>query len=583
MMASHQQNQVFRKRIVSLTVFLLLLFGLIAARLFILQIFSGGYYRVLAEDRYTLVKKLIPERGRIEITNKFSPDPDVLADNIAQDLVFANPSAISDPKTVAEQLAPILGLEPEDLLLKLTDKQKKYVVLKKRLSDDEKQKIKDLRLDGIAFEPEVVRFYPEKTLLAHLLGYVGFKGDDKAGLYGLERSFEEELKGEPGSLAQEKDAGGAWIFGTRRDLTPAVNGDNLILTIDKNIQFKTEAVLKDTVERHGADSGSVIVMDPQTGAVLAMATYPTFDPNQYNKVEDPAVFLNESTLGNYEPGSVFKAITMAAAINEGKVTPDTTYNDTGQVVEADGHIIKNSDGKAYGVQTMTQVLEQSLNTGAVFAKDQIGNADFVKYIEKFGFGKTTGIEVPEAVGNLSNLRTSIKVNFDTASFGQGLSVTPIQLIQAYTALANGGKMMQPYVVQARVGPDGKVTRTEPREIAQVVSAQTASTLSAMLVNVVENGHGKRAAVKGYYIGGKTGTAQVPRKDGKGYELDNNIGTFVGYGPVEKPKFLMLVRIDHPRVATFAESSAGPAFSQIAQFILNYFDVPPTRPVDDKKK
>ena len=583
MRARPQQHQVFRKRIVTLTVFLLLVFALIIVRLAILQVFSGGYYRALAEDRYTLVKKLIPERGKIEITDKFSPDPELVATNIDRDLVFANPTSITDPKLAADSLALVLGQKPEDILGKITDKSKKYVVLQKRLTDDQEQKIKDLHLPGIAFEPEVVRFYPQKTLLAHVMGYVGYKGDEKAGLYGLERSFEDQLKGAPGSLAQERDATGAWIFGTRRDLVPAVNGDNLILTVDKNIQFKAEAVLKDAVDKNGADSGSVIVMDPHSGAVLAMASYPTFDPNEFNKVTDPSTFSNRATVGNYEPGSVFKAITLAAAIDEGKVSPDSTYNDSGQIVESDGKIIKNSDGKAHGVQTMNQVLEESLNTGAAYAKDQIGNIDFLKYVQKFGFGKITGIELPESSGNLSNLKGNIKINFDTASFGQGISVTPIQLMQAYTALANGGKMVRPYIVQARVSPDGKVATTQTQELDQVISQQTASTLSAMLVNVVEFGHGKRAAVKGYYIGGKTGTAQVPAKNGKGYEANNNIGTFIGYGPVEKPRFLMLVRVDHPRNVTFAESSAAPAFGQIAQFIMNYFDIPPTRPVDAPKK
>jgi stage V sporulation protein D (sporulation-specific penicillin-binding protein) len=275
---------------------------------------------------------------------------------------------------------------------------------------------------------------------------------------------------------------------------------------------------------------------------------------------------------------------MAAAVEEGKVSPDSTYNDTGQVVESDGKVIKNSDGKAHGVSTMVQVLDESLNTGAVYVKEQMGNAKFLDYLKKFGFGQKTGVELPETSGSLATLeKGNVKVNFDTAAFGQGITVTPLQLMEAYTALANGGVMMQPYIVQAHVKPDGKIVNTEPKKAGQVVSAQTASTISAMLVDVVENGHGKKAAVKGYYIGGKTGTAQVPRKDGQGYEPNNNIGTFIGYGPIEKPKFLMMVRVDHPRDVSFAESSAAPPFSQIAQFILNYYNIPPTRVVDAAKK
>jgi cell division protein FtsI/penicillin-binding protein 2 len=584
MRARPSQHQVLHKRIVSLTVFLLLVFGLVVARLFALQVISNRYYKALAEDQYTLVKKLTPERGEIEIVDKFSAEPQPVAANITKDLVYANPVSIKDPKAVADALAPILNLDPKDVLAKISDKTKQYVPLKKQLADDEEQKVKDLHLPGIAFDPEVIRFYPEATLLSQVLGYVGYKGNDKVGLYGLEKYFETDLKGTPGSLSQEKDATGAWIFGAKRDLQPAVNGDNLILTIDKNIQFKAESVLKDTVDKNGADSGSVIVMDPTTGAILAMANYPTFDPNDYNKTKDPALFSNNAVIGNYEPGSVFKPITMAAAVEEGKVSPDSTYNDTWQVVESDGKVIKNSDGKAHGVSTMVQVLDESLNTGAVYVKEQMGNAKFLDYLKKFGFGQKTGVELPETSGSLATLeKGNVKVNFDTAAFGQGITVTPLQLMEAYTALANGGVMMQPYIVQAHVKPDGKIVNTEPKKAGQVVSAQTASTISAMLVDVVENGHGKKAAVKGYYIGGKTGTAQVPRKDGQGYEPNNNIGTFIGYGPIEKPKFLMMVRVDHPRDVSFAESSAAPPFSQIAQFILNYYNIPPTRVVDAAKK
>jgi cell division protein FtsI (penicillin-binding protein 3)/stage V sporulation protein D (sporulation-specific penicillin-binding protein) len=267
---------------------------------------------------------------------------------------------------------------------------------------------------------------------------------------------------------------------------------------------------------------------------------------------------------------------MAAAIDQGKVTADTTYLDSGEVVEADGHKIKNSDGKAHGIQTMTQVLQESLNTGAVFAKEQIGDSDFTQYVKTFGFGEKTGIEMAETRGNLDNLKTNIKVNYDTASFGQGISVTPIQLVQAFTAVANQGKMMKPFIVESKIYPDGRVETTAPKVVRQVISPNAANIVGAMMVNVVENGHGKRAAAPGYYIAGKTGTAQVPKENGKGYEENNNIGSFIGFGPVEDPQFLMLVRIDHPRTVSFAESTAAPAFGELAKFILDYYHIVPTR-------
>ncbi|HEX3095915.1 MAG TPA: penicillin-binding protein 2, partial [Patescibacteria group bacterium] len=422
---------------------------------------------------------------------------------------------------------------------------------------------------------ETIRFYPEGNFMSQLLGFVGYKGDVKTGLYGIEQAFNDELTGVPGSSATERSAGGAWIFGAKRDQVAAQDGDTILLTIDKTIQFKAENVLKDAVEKNLADSGSIVIMDPKTGAVQAMATYPSFDPNDYSKVTDPSVYNNQATLGAYEPGSIFKSITLAAALNEGKITANTTYTDTGKV-EVDGYTIENSDHKAHGVQTMTYALQESLNTGMIFAKGTVGNKMFETYIERFGFGKKTGFELSETKGDISGLKGDIAVNYDTASFGQGISVTPLQMVQAYSAIANGGKMMKPYVVGARIETNGKVDETKPEEVGQPITVQTASTLSAMLVNVVENGHGKKAKVAGYYVAGKTGTAQVPRADGKGYEDNNNIGSFAGFAPVEDPRFVMLVRINHPRTVTFAETTAAPAFGTMAQFLLQYYNVAPSR-------
>jgi cell division protein FtsI/penicillin-binding protein 2 len=576
-LTSPRANQEASRRITVLVVFLCAAFSIILARLFFLQVVTAKNYQQLADDQHSSVRAVTPVRGTIKVVDRFSAEPYAVATSIEKNLVYAVPSSIKDDQALAKALAPVLQMTEEAILEKIADKSKKYAPLKKQLSEEEEKQIKELKLSGIYMEPETVRYYPEGAFLSQVLGYVGFKEDMRTGYYGLEQAFEQALAGQAGSIDQEKDASGTWIFGARRNIKPAINGDNLILTIDKTIQFKAESVLKEAVERNEADSGSLLIMDPKTGAILTMANYPTFDPNNYSKVSDIKVFNNTATVGNYEPGSIFKPITMAASIDQGKITPDTTYTDTGSI-EIDGYTIKNSDLKAHGLQTMTQVLEQSLNTGVIFAKDQIGNAKFLEYIKKFGFGERTGLEVPEAKGDLSNLIGNIKVNYHTASFGQGLSVTPIQLMQAFGALANKGKMMQPYLVQSQVDATGKVTNTEPKELRQVVSERTASMVGAMMTNVVENGHGKRAAVPGYYVAGKTGTAQVPRKDGRGYEANNNIGSFIGYAPVEDPKFVILVRINHPRTVSFAESSAAPSFGQMAQFLMNYYNIAPSRSV-----
>ncbi|MDD5291368.1 MAG: penicillin-binding protein 2, partial [Patescibacteria group bacterium] len=332
-----------------------------------------------------------------------------------------------------------------------------------------------------------------------------------------------------------------------------------------------------------ADGGSIIVMDPKTGAVIAMCSYPDFDPNNYDQVKDINIFNNPAIFAQYEPGSVFKPITMAAALDQGKVTPETTYKDEGQVmITGWPKPIKNSDFDSFGGHgevNMTSVLENSLNTGAIFAMQQTGADVFANYVKNFGFGENTGIELSgEASGDIRNLTVAkIKpIDAAVASFGQGISVTPIQLVGAYAAIANGGILMKPYIVKEIDHPDGTKDITEPKEIRRVISEKAATLLGGMLVNVVEEGHGKKAGVKGYYVAGKTGTAQVPKKDGLGYQSGVNIGSFAGFAPADDPQFAMLVRIDHPRDVSWAESSAAPLFGEIAEFLLQYYQVPKTR-------
>lgn len=571
-------EKVFRKRMVWMTVLLFLSFAVIIARLAHLQLAQGQDFKVQADSQRTSIRTIQPARGEIKIVDKFSGQPDTVATSIEKFLVYAIPASMTDREGTAKALAAILGITEQEILDKTADNNKKYVPLKRQLTDEDKKKIEDLKLTGIAFDTETIRFYPQGAFLSQVLGFVGYKGDsgtEKTGLYGIEQAFNDYLSGTAGSLAQEGSASGAWIFGAKRDKVSAQNGDTILLTIDKTIQFKAEKVLKEAVEKNQADSGSIIIMDPKTGAIQAMATYPTFDPNDYAKVDDPSVYNNQATLGAYEPGSIFKPITIAAALDQGKITPDTTYTDTG-IVTLGSYTIENSDKKSHGLQTMSQALQESLNTGMIFAKNTIGNKTFKEYVERFGFGKKTDIEVPESKGDLENLNGNIDVNYATATFGQGISVTPLQMIQAYGALANGGKMMRPYLVSSRINNDRKVVDTQPHEVGKPISVQTASTISAMMVNVVELGHGKRAQVPGYYVAGKTGTAQVPRKDGKGYEENNNIGSFAGFAPVEDPRFVMIVRINHPRTVSFAESTAAPAFGTLAQFLLQYYNVPPTR-------
>lgn len=442
---------------------------------------------------------------------------------------------------------------------------------------------KELKIDGIGFSESSFRFYPEKNIGSNILGFVGYVGDDQKGRYGLEEFFNQELTGTAGSIKVERDARGKPIIINDREYNKANDGSDLILTIDRSIQFTACQKLNEAVARHGADGGSVIILEPKTGAVLAMCSNPDYDGNNYKDVKDIKIFTNPAIFSQYEPGSIFKVLTMAMALDQEKVTPQTTYEDTGQVIIAK-YKIENSDHKSNGVQTMTEVLEKSLNTGAIFAMRSIGPNLFADYVKKFGFGEKTGIELEgESKGDIKNLnKNSVgELYAATASFGQGIAVTPIQMVSAFLALANNGVMMKPYIVKEIVNPDGTKVETQPTVIGRIISEKAATLLGGMMVNVVENGHGKKAGVKGYYVAGKTGTAQVPDKKG-GYQAGAHIGSFAGFAPADDPKFVMLVRIDQPRDVEWAESSAAPLFGELAEYMLNYWQVPKERRDDSNK-
>lgn len=571
----HRERSKKYDRIDYLTAVIFIFAALITVRLADIQIFQHPFYEALAANQHELHEKLFPKRGEIFVRDKDNPDKLYpLAVNKSYYLVYAEPKRIEDVTTVTKALVSLLELEEDEVRSRLEKENDLYEPLKRQVTEEVVNEIRQLELTGIKFSEELHRYYPENNIGAHILGFVGYSVDTKIGRYGLEEYWETELAGEAGYLRAEKDAKGRWItFGTKL-LEEAIDGDNLILSIDRSVQYEACKKLNEDVLKHGADGGSVVILDPHTGGVIAMCGSPDFNPNEYGEVEDANTYINPATFYIYEPGSVFKAITMAAALDKGAVSPNTTYEDTGSV-KIGKYTIKNSDGKAHGVNTMTQVLEESLNTGAIFAARSIGPEVFESYVKKFGFGKKYGIELnSEAQGNISSLAEHKEIYLATGSFGQGLSVTLLQMTNAFGAIANGGKLMQPYIVSENVTPDGLTTKTEPTVIREVITPKTATTLGAMLVNVVQNGHGKRAGVPGYFVAGKTGTAQISKKDGVGYDPDFTIGSFCGFAPVDDPVFVMCVKIDKPRDVVWAESTAAPLFGHLAQFMLNYYGVPP---------
>ena len=539
---------------VNLIFFLILLFSLaITGRLIYLQILKGDFYKALSQGLHSSFNETLGERGEI-----FLKDGTPLAINLNFPLVFASPKKIRDFEKTSQILSEILNLDSNPpttqqgkttydfILEKLKkDKDKFYSLIKKKLSPEEVEKLKNLSLEGIFIDEERGRYYPQENLASQTVGFLGAEGK---GQYGLEESFDNVLISENGFGKSEK-------------------GTDLILTIDYSIQFEAEKLLERAKGDLEIEKGEIIVIDPNSGKIIALANFPNFNPNQYEDYAEEGnleIFKNGVTQELFEPGSVFKPITMAAALNEEKITPQTIYRDPGEI-KIDGWTIYNYDGRKYpGEITMTEVLEKSINTGAVFAQRQIPNLVFLEYIKNFGFFEPTGIDLRESYSQNQEINQGREINFATASYGQGINITPIQLARAYCAIANGGKLITPYLVEEPVE-----VKPQPEE---VISQKTASQLTAMLVSVVENGFGNRAKIPGYYIAGKTGTALQP-KIGEGVYSDKTWQTFVGYFPAFNPKFLILIKLDNPKTKT-AEYSAVPIFHDLAEYIINYWKIPP---------
>jgi len=567
-------------RFYTLVFFIGLILGIIIFRLFSLQVLKHNFYKILAANQHQSFQTIYPIRGEIFMEDKHTnSDSRSLLFPVAINkdfwVVYAVPKEIQEKEETVKKLSPLLGVEEKIIRGRINKLDDPYEPLKNKVDEETVNKIKELNIAGIYFEKENWRYFPADELACHLIGFVGYDGDKKVGRYGVEEYYEEKLAGKPGFIEAKKDSLGQLISVGDRILSQSEEGVDLILTIDPNIQFFIEGKLKDTIEWLQASSGTIIVMEVKTGAIRAMANWPNFNPNKYNEIENINLFLNPTIHDVYEPGSIFKPITMAGALNEGVIDPSTTYEDKG-FTEISGHIIKNALERAEGIQTMTQVLEKSLNSGAIFVQQKLGKDGFRKYVEKFGFGQKTGIDLSgEEKGNISNLKKKGDVEFATASFGQGIAVTSIQLIAALSAIANDGILLRPYVVEKIIYKNGEEKITQPKEIRRVISSETASRLTAMMVSVIKNGYGKKAGVPGYLIAGKTGTAQIPDLKTGGY-TDEVIHSFGEFFPAYDPRFTILIKIDKPKTIRFAADSITPLARQIAEYVLNYYEIPPSQ-------
>ena len=498
----------------------------------------------------------------------------LLATDLPSARVWAILDQIEDRQATADLLAPLLGETAAEVSATLATPDVEWLLLARQIEPSAVRAIESLDIDGILLEPEPKRFYPNGAFAAHVLG---FSNVEHEGNYGIEGGMDDAVGGVSGTLIGERDGAGNVIALTSSYWDPPEDGSDLVLTIDSGVQLLIERVLRDTVLEQNAQGGTIIVQDPNTGAILGMASWPNFDPNLYAETEDLGVFTNPAVSRVYEPGSTFKTIVMAIGIDDGVVTAESTFDDAPGYREIPDHEpITNNNGAIYGTQTMTEVLVRSSNLGAIHVAEQIGAERLFQRLTQFGIGKLSGIELQgEERGILTKPweRDWNETLFFTNSFGQGIAVTPLQIVNAYSTIVNGGWVMKPYVVAEERRQDGMNIVYEPEARRQIISEDSSAVMREMLFQAVERRGEVYPQVAGYEIGAKTGTAQVPSPDG-GYVEDATIASIVGFGPVDDPEFVVLVKIDEPQETPWGETAAGPALAEILRELFLLYGIQP---------
>ncbi len=537
---------------------IIIITGALSFRLFHLQVLDGSTWRAQAQGQQRIFERSMGERGSIYLSSVNGlPVPVAINKNIYHAYISPRELTREEKKEAPALFADILDIE-EDLIKEHIEKNTGYEVLKRNLSSEEVEMVRDT--PNIHLYRERVRSYPEGDLASHIIGFVGGEG---VGQYGIEQYYEDVIGGRAGVREGLKNPWGSFIA---KDSTQ--RGEDVNLTVDYNIQHFAQSALERTVERVNASGGSVLIGNPKTGEILAMTNYPFFDLNNYSR-EDVSVFKNSAVQETFEPGSVFKPITMVAAIDRGAVNPEDTFYDSGEK-RIHNRVIRNYNQRAYGLVTATEIMEKSINTGIVHVKDQVGNDVFLEYLKEFGFFETTGIDLHgEVYSQNRSFLEGHDANFATASYGQGIEITMVQLFRAFAVLANGGVLVDPHIVKRE--NERETSLSEKR----IISPVAASLVTEMMVSTVEQGFGSTAKIPGYYLAGKTGTAQVAwSKLGlqkRGYS-DRTIQGFAGYGPAFDPEFVILVKLDQPQTRS-AEVSAAPLFKEIAEYILRYKKIP----------
>lgn len=560
---------------------------IIVARLFYWQFLA----KINSSNQEVNQDEIPAPRGEIYTSDDFP-----IVANQEAFLIYGKPREINNPEKVAKDLAPYLISEKfatregqltdeekkhqeeeiktkqAEINNKLSNKTLQWVQLARKIPRVVKEKVEFSKISAIGFEPDQKRFYPEASMAAQLLGFVGSdKLGQDTGYFGLEGYYDRKLRGKAGRLGQEQDPFGFPILvGKFRPLTPK-KGSSLYLSLDRTIQFLVQDKLAKAVEKYDAKEGTVIVADPKTGKILALATYPAYNPALRTEF-DEKLYKNPAVADTYEPGSTFKLIALSAALDLSLVDPNTKCNICTGPRQIGGFEISTWNKKYYPDSTVTQIIQHSDNIGMTFVSDKLGLDRFYDYIIKFGFGKPTGIDLQEeATGTIRPKDQWRPIDLATASFGQGIAVTPIQMIQAVSAIANGGQLITPKVVKIIKNED-KVEEVKSENQRQIISPKTASIITEMMVNAVENGEARAFAPKGYRIAGKTGTAQIPVAGH--YDPDKTIASFIGFAPADDPKFVMLVRFTEPSSSPFGSETAAPTFFAIAKNLFHYFGINP---------
>lgn len=556
---------------------IVILFAVIMlSRLYYLQVIHGAYFKDRADRQYVHTKNGVFNRGDIYFSEKNGNLVSAATLKTGYTLAI-NPKLLTNPEDAYNKINPIYELDEKVFLDKASKKSDPYEELGKRLSSDVGEKIASLKIPGVILEKDRWRYYPGGSLASNAVGFVAFKDNDLSGRYGVEKYYNDILS--------RDDKGVYTNFFTEifLKIQKGIEDDNLggegdiVLTIEPTVEEYLERTLSAVNKEYSGELAGGIIMDPKNGEIVAMAVNPSFDLNKFQEEKNSGIYNNPLVDSSYEMGSIIKPLTMASGLDAKVVTPETTYNDKGFIVLNEAKI-SNFDHKGRGVVPMQEVLSQSLNTGVAFVESKLGNKKFAEYMRNFGMGEETGIDLPaEASGLINNLNSPRDVEYATASFGQGVSLTPIQTIRALSALSNGGYLVTPHLVKTinyTVGVNRDVTFDKGR---QVITPETSATISRMLTVVVDKAmlHGKIKQDR-YSVAAKTGTAQMARPDGKGYYDDRYLHSFFGYFPAQNPRYIVFMYIVYPKGVQFASETLAMPFSKVSQFLINYYQIPPDR-------